>query len=612
MLPLSKSDEKALSQSERGLSADKISIGSTGKNLNLTQVKLQFLRHVRSVGLLSNGRSKDLKHLALKIDTIVALWSMQLAPNLPCEEFELTNSLAGAIEVKRFVGWLCEQDFLDGAYWLSSAYSIWSGNDYRKKLAMYFTPPSLTKRLLDDLEENGASFSTHSFFDPACGGAAFLAPIAQRMRAALKRQGRLPAEIISHVEEKLFGIDLDPMLCRMSNQFVRIVLADEIVATGTTPTFHLAVADSLTDAHKLYGTFDVVVCNPPYRKMPAEEVSKYRSEYDHVIDSQPNLYGLFLTLGLKLLRPTGIAGFVTPTSFMSGRYFSKLRIHLLENADITSIGIVSDRVGVFIDVEQETALTILKRRIDSVSTQTSPRVSVVSKQGNFKSVGSCTLPGGGCAWPIPRAEGDVELIRIISSSGYRLVDYGFVPRTGCFVWNRDKRATFYHLSEATAAGATAPYPLLWSSDITTSGKVRFGHSKKAAQEPSYVDMMNESTTSILRRPTVAVQRVTSNDQPLRLVAGVIPPNVIQQHGGFVCENHVLALESATQNPKVPLDLLVTLLGSRPVDRYFRSISGSTNVSIFELQQLPLPEPARLIALIKQGLPADEAVLRAYQ
>jgi adenine-specific DNA-methyltransferase len=362
----------------------------------------------------------------------------------------------------------------------------------------------------------------------------------------------------------------------------------------------------------LRGTFDVIVCNPPYRKMPAEEVAKHRDEYGHVIDAQPNLYGLFLALGLKLLSPKGIAGFVTPTSFMSGRYFSKLRTYLLENAEIASIGIVSDRAGVFIDVEQETALTILKRRSGSVATQTSAHVSVVSKQGELKSVGSCTLPGGGCAWPIPRAEGDAELIRIIGASKYRLTDYGFVPRTGCFVWNRDERETYYHPSEARAAGATAPYPLLWSSDITTTGKVRFGHSKKAVQEPSYVDVGSESSTSILRRRSVVMQRVTSNDQPLRLVAGVVPADILQRHGGFVCENHVLALESSTKTPKVPPHLLVSLLGSRPVDRYFRSISGATNVSIFELQQLPLPEPARLMGLIKQGIPMDEAVLQAYK
>ena len=609
---LSNSYNGALSQNDGDIVPNKRSKNHTQQALDQAQLKLQFLRHVRSIGALRTGQKQGSPQLSQKIGTILTLWSKRQAPDLSCDDFEFVDFLAQVPEIGRFVDWLCKQEFLDGAYWLSSAYSIWVGNDYRKRMAMYFTPPSLTKRLLDDLEQTGASFASHSFFDPACGGAAFLAPIAQRMKAALKKQGKTATQIIRHVEEKLFGVDLDPTLCQMSSQFLRIVLADEISATGVTPTFHVTVANSLADAHNLRGTFDVIVCNPPYRKMPAEEVAKHRDEYGHVIAAQPNLYGLFLALGLKLLSSKGIAGFVTPTSFMSGRYFSKLRTHLLENAEIASIGIVSDRAGVFIDVEQETALTILKRRFGLVATQTFAQVSVVSKQGDLKSVGSCTLPGGGCAWPIPRADGDAELIRILNASKYRLADYGFVPRTGCFVWNRDKRETYYHPSEAQAAGAAAPYPLLWSSDITTTGKVRFGHSKKAVQEPSYVDVGSESSTSILRRRSVVMQRVTSNDQPLRLVAGVVPADILQRHGGFVCENHVLALESSTKTPKVPPHLLVSLLGSRPVDRYFRSISGATNVSIFELQQLPLPEPARLMALIKQGVPMDEAVLQAYK
>ncbi|WP_157221428.1 N-6 DNA methylase [Herbaspirillum sp. YR522] len=596
----------------KGERGNKQSKGTCHQISSTARLKQQFTRHVRSIGLLAANYQEESKYLSKKIGTIVVLWSKRQAPALSCAGLEYLSSLAKTPEVQRFVDWLCQQDFLEGAYWLSSAYSIWAGVDYRKQLAMFFTPPSLTKRLLDDLENAGASFVAHSFFDPACGGAAFLAPIAQRMKAALKALGKTPTQIIRHVEDKLFGTDLDPLLCRMSCQFLSIVLAEEIAAIRATPNFHVSTANSLVETADLHGKLDVIVCNPPYRKMPADEVALYREHFVATGDPQPNLYSLFLELGLKLLRPTGMAGFVTPTSFMSGRYFSKLRTYLLENSHIANIGIVSDRAGIFIDVEQETALTILKRRVNSGGVQTSANVSVVSKQGDFKSVGSCNLPGGGYTWPIPRAEGDADLIRIISTSKYRLSDYGFLPRTGCFVWNRDKRATFYHPSEARAADATAAYPLLWSSDITTDGEVQFGHSKKAMQEPSYVDVGNNSSPSIQRRPSLVLQRVTSNDQPLRLVAGVVPAYILQRHGGFVCENHVLALESLTEEPRVPLELLVKLLGSWPVDRYFRSISGANNVSIFELQQLPLPGPTRLMALVKEGLPIDEAVLKAYR
>lgn len=111
-------------------------------------------------------------------------------------------------------------DFLEASYWLSSAYAMLTDETYRKKLAMFFTPASLTRGLLDDLGAQRVDFGRHSFLDPACGGAAFLAPIAFRMRAALLARGvTSPRQRLKHVERHLFGTDKDATLaavCRRS------------------------------------------------------------------------------------------------------------------------------------------------------------------------------------------------------------------------------------------------------------------------------------------------------------------------------------------------------------------------------------------------------------
>jgi adenine-specific DNA-methyltransferase len=51
------------------------------------------------------------------------------------------------------------------------------------------------------------------------------------------------------------------------------------------------------------------------------------------------------------------------------------------------------------------------------------------------------------------------------------------------------------------------------------------------------------------------------------------------------------------------------LRSWPVDRYFRCISGATNVSAFELNQLVLPDPAALKLELQKGGSMDDAVRR---
>ena len=61
---------------------------------------------------------------------------------------------------------------------------------------MFFTPASLTEGLLNDLSQQGVDFGSESFMDPACGGAAFLAPIALRMRATLSARGSTPLKVL--------------------------------------------------------------------------------------------------------------------------------------------------------------------------------------------------------------------------------------------------------------------------------------------------------------------------------------------------------------------------------------------------------------------------------
>lgn len=203
--------------------------------------------------------------------------------------------------VAAFVGFIRSSELSEAAYWFASAYAQLAGEERRKQLAMYFTPPSLTKRLLDDLGTAGIDFASRSFCDPACGGAAFLAPIAMRMRDSLRAKGATPEQVLKHVQSCLFGIDKDPTLCKLSRHFLLMALHDEVVAAGVAPKFQVVRGDSLLKVPHLVGTLDVVVCNPPFRKMSATEMAVYADEFADTIEAQPNLYAVFVALCVKLL-----------------------------------------------------------------------------------------------------------------------------------------------------------------------------------------------------------------------------------------------------------------------------------------------------------------------
>lgn len=569
--------------------------------------RLALLRRIRLLGAAAGELDCNATTVA---GTALRLWCKQQFKSAPAPKLPSSSQLAATPQLKNFVSLLQTMDFLEASYWLSSAYAMLTDETYRKSLAMFFTPASLTRGLLDDLEAQGVDFGKHSFLDPACGGAAFLAPIAFRMRQALKTRGVSPRARLKHIERHLFGTDKDATLCKLSRQFLYMALHEDIEASGYRPTFTIEAADSLQSQGGKLGRRDVVVCNPPYRKLAAEEVALLQPAFERVAEAQPNLYSIFIFHCVRLVRPGGVVALVTPTSFLSGQYFSGLRSFLISSTDVAHIGMVSERLGVFIDVEQETALTVLRRRVPDNRTEAQATVSVVSIEGKYTHVGASVLPSGGSVWPIPRAVADVDLLKLAAASKFRLTDYGYKIRIGAYVWNRDKRPKYETLRDVRRAKTKTAVPLLWSRDISPDGFLDFDPERKTDGH-HFVDLGDKLHPAVVRQCCVVMQRVTSNDQPRRLVVAPVPLNFILDHGGFVGENHVVILEPYVDLPALQPNDLAELLSTHAVDRIYRCISGATNVSAFELSQLALPDPKTLMKYRSQGSSMEEAVNRSY-
>jgi len=571
--------------------------------------KLLALQKLR--GLVSQQK-KQVVSAASVVGTILSAWCAEKFPDLPSPPIAKSRKLATNPVVKDFVSFLVALPLLESSYWLSSAYALMKQDDYRRKMAMFFTPPSLAHGLLADLEREGVNFATQTFLDPACGGAAFLVPIAQRIRITLAAKGYQPLAILQHAEAHLFGTDLDKTLCSLSRQFLWMVYYEEIRAANYRPVLLIHRANSLVELHPLFGRIDVVVCNPPYRKMTGSEVRKLNRNFADVIEAQPNLYGLFIVLCSRLMRDGGIGAVVTPTSFLSGQYFSKVRKFLLRKCRIAHIGVVHEKSGVFIDVEQETALTIIQNQENPQATPVQTRISAVSSRGKYKAVGTCTLPSSGSAWMIPRSVGDASFLRIAGRSRFRLADYGYRPRIGAYVWNRDERPCFETISDVRKAKAIDALPLVWASNISSSGTLKFDERIMLNGEHRFVDFGDKKHPSAITRKSIVLQRVTSKDQTRRLVAAPVPRKLMSKYGAFVAENHVVVLEQDAAKPTLAPRDLARLLRTETIDRIFRCISGANNVSIFELSQLPLPNPTSLRAALEEGMPIGDAAELAYR
>ncbi len=71
------------------------------------------------------------------------------------------------------------------AYHLSLLYTGLLRPEWRARHGIYYTPPALADRLLDQAEAAGLDWSTTHILDPAAGAAAFLVPAAACLRSHL-------------------------------------------------------------------------------------------------------------------------------------------------------------------------------------------------------------------------------------------------------------------------------------------------------------------------------------------------------------------------------------------------------------------------------------------
>ncbi len=428
------------------------------------------------------------------------------------------------------------------------------------------------------------------------------------MAQAHLRSGVSSSESLKRIEARLSGSDLDKTLIYLSQQFLLMALAPLIEQAGRQPFIVIKHTDGLT-VRGVLGQYDVVACNPPYRKLKAEEVRQYARNYSEVIQGQPNIYGLFIDRSLRLTRPGGHVGLLTPTSYLSGQYFSKLRSSLLSRSDVLQVDMLSNRSATFLDVEQETTVTTLRSHLPSNSATIMTDVCVLDDTGNFIDAGACQLPITGKPWAIPRAAGDARVLFDAERSPYRLRDYGYAARVGSLVAYRDNRTRLRN--KETLIRGRITIPLVWATDISPVGDFVHGRDRKLSRPELYVAVNSLHEAGVTTMPSVVLQRLTSSDQRRRLVTAPVPHEWLAEHKGFISENHVIVLEQVEDKGWSPGDFS-SLLRTEVIDRVFRSMSGASNVSIFELNELPLPCPRRLKLLWESSESKEQLVAANYR
>lgn len=488
-------------------------------------------------------------------------------------------------------------------YWVASLYALLMPKGRRRRLAVYFTPPQLAEHAIDALIEAGIDPCKHRVLDPASGGAAFLAPLAGRIASDLKMHGSDSHSILETIESRLEGIEIEPHLTQLSQLLLADLLHDEIADAGR----DLQVPIRRTNALKLYEPerrFDAIIGNPPYGRVfrPSKEVL---TRFAPVItDGYVNLYALFIEHAIRWVRPGGIICLIVPTSFIGGPYFGALRKRMLQSTQIQRIDPIDKRSDVFLDVLYDVCNLVLKKKKGG-ERPTLATSSILRVGEKPRVLGCIDLPQSPNkrVWGLPDGVLDDQLFH---ESLETLGDYGYITRTGYFVWNREQ-----HRYRTGFKPRTTEVPLYWAHNVRANRVCTPLDGEYGSQRIGFVKISN-SSSAIVCTDALLLQRTTNRRQKRRLVVGMIREKRVPGDRGFVCENHtILVLPDPDRPQRVSLTTLCRLLNTAAVDGRFRRISGSVSVSTKALRDLPLPAASAVSSAFVSGVAAEEAAYEAY-
>jgi len=474
----------------------------------------------------------------------------------------------------------------------------------RARHGRHYTPTILAERLWA-MARNALGHGQRSaqltrlVRDPACGGGALLLPALREHLAASHRVD--PQMVMAGLPNLIEGVDADPAAVWVAN----VVLAAEVLPVlarvperRRRPLPALArVADGLAPGER---RAHVTLMNPPYGRvrLSAED----RTRFANVLYGHANLYGLFLGAALEELRDDGVLAALVPTSFTSGRYFTKLRAEMARLAPLRDVTFLTKRDGVFSSVLQETCLAVFTRQPSRRTTVSNMDVGAPAPTAT--SVASVKAHYSDGPWVLPRRPDDAPIAAAASRMPMTLGGAGWSASTGPLVWNRRR-------SDLHARSANGRLRVVWAADL--DGGIL--HRDKARSAMRFLKIRNEGDRAVmaLTEPAILVQRTTAPEQHRRLVATELTAADLALEGGaVVVENHVNVLRPRDA-PLLSRHLLARLLSTRTVDQLTRCISGSVALSAYELESLPLPgaevleswEPLADLAL-------EQAVAAAYR
>lgn len=456
--------------------------------------------------------------------------------------------------------------------------------DDRKKQGQFFTPPAIARFMASLF----STFPMHiKVLDPGAGIGTLSAAVCERI-ASLRTPRKIELVLYETDESIIPLLDKNMAFCRSALQEAghsmsyRIHNSDFILSNSHVFGGQLTLFDTGIKEDK----FNAVIMNPPYFKIAKD--SQYAQIMHLIVHGQPNIYALFMALASKMLKPEGELAAITPRSFCNGLYFRGFRRWFFGCMSLKHIHLFGSRTDAFrgAKVLQESVITLAQRSIDTLDA-----ISISTSFGHdsLEKAKSRQMPVGDIVDDtnsdmvirIPENDQDTKIMKLVDSWSKGFEELGLGVSTGPVVMFRAK--------EFLLDSVNGQAPLLSVHNVRPFETIWPVHKKNKPIAFKVCDGALKRRLLLPTRNYVLLRRFSAKEERRRLTASCFLAD--NENKPYVAlENHLnYVYHRSRELTTDEIYGIAALFNSSLLDRFFRTISGNTQVNATELRTMKFPD-----------------------